>query len=180
MENTILVCGITRSGLTLTMQLLDFGGFPVEGEYPAYECHGLGEIPWNKIKGKAVKVVDIHLQFPPKGKYHVIRLKRDLEQQTASIVKFTEYFVGHKIDRQHRKRILKSTIKDYKKIDTWAKRQHSSIEVNFEDLIESTESQIKRIREFIGFELDTKKASSIVFDRKTGCYDGLLELKMIV
>lgn len=70
----LIVAGITRSGLSLTMQMLHAGGYPCEGEPPDFEPHPVGEMPWERCERRAVKLVDAHHQFPPAGSYDVIRL----------------------------------------------------------------------------------------------------------
>lgn len=40
----IIVTGIARSGLSLTMQMLHAGGIPCAGEPPAFEPYPLGQI----------------------------------------------------------------------------------------------------------------------------------------
>ena len=87
MNKTIIVAGITRSGLTLMMQILHKGGYPCFGNWPAFEGYNFGLIPWTLAKRRSVKLVDAQKQLPPPGDYHVIRLRRDLKQQTKSIIK---------------------------------------------------------------------------------------------
>lgn len=85
---TVLVCGCARSGLSLTMQLLYKGGYPCFGEYPAFEDYEIGQINYTENIGKAIKLVDTQLQFPPTGAYYVIVLHRDFKEQAKSTVKF--------------------------------------------------------------------------------------------
>ena len=85
---TILVAGCARSGLTMTMQMLDAGGFPCLGEYPDYEPYNFGGLPWEHARGKALKIPDAHEQLqissPPFDDYLVITPRRDLRQQAES------------------------------------------------------------------------------------------------
>ena len=39
---TVFVCGHGRCGSSMVMQMLDAGGFPCFGEYPAYEPEEVG------------------------------------------------------------------------------------------------------------------------------------------
>lgn len=54
-KETVIVAGITRSGLTATMQMLAGGGFPCLGEYPGFEPYGVGQVPWQRCEGLAVQ-----------------------------------------------------------------------------------------------------------------------------
>lgn len=82
----ILVVGLTRSGLSLTMQMLHAGGHSCFGGPPAFDGYDLGKIPWRSVGMMAVKVVETHLQFPPRdfGPFRVIRLGRDFREQAKS------------------------------------------------------------------------------------------------
>ena len=102
----LIVPGIARSGLTVTMQMLNAGGYPCVGEYPAFEKYNIGDIPWEECVGKAVKVVDTHIQFPPEGRYKVIFLTRDIKQQVKSQCKFLKFIAG--IDSKPSSRYVKS------------------------------------------------------------------------
>ena len=85
---TIIVGGVTRSGMTVTMQMLHMGGFPCFGNPPAFETYMIEKIPWGECEGRAVKLIDMHRHFPPNGDYRVILLKRSLREQAKSINKF--------------------------------------------------------------------------------------------
>lgn len=175
---TIIIAGITRSGLTLTTQMLNAGGYPCVGEYPSFEKYDIGEIPFEDCKGLAIKVVDTHNQFPPPGDYHVIRLSRCYVEQSKSIVKFSQFF-GLPITSSERKQILKGLPKDYVKIDKWAKRQDGFMSLNFEDIISNPETTALQLQKFVGIDLDIQKMIEVVFKRTIYCYDGMLELQMI-
>ena len=173
---TIIVAGCTRSGLTLMMQLLHTGGYPCFGTWPAFENYELGCIPFSKVNGKAIKLVDSHLQFPPQGDYYIIRLRRDLKQQAKSIIKFMR-LIGLPASNKHIPQIIDSTKRDYLKIDKWAKTQSGMIIVDFEDMINKPKEVLKRISEFIGYGLK-EAAISCVIERNTDCYPGMFETKL--
>ena len=174
---TIIVAGITRSGLTATMQMINSGGYPCLGEYPAFEPFLLGEIPWTEAKGKAVKLVDTHFHFPPKSNnYKVILLKRDPKQQIKSMTKFLRY-CGFNINASTKD--LKKSIKtDYKKIESWSKN-YETLKHRFEDIIESPVESSERISKLIGVDMDVKKMANVIIKRSTACEKDMLELSMI-
>lgn len=175
---TTIIAGLTRSGLTATMQMLNAGGVPCFGTYPAFENYKMGLIPWQEAQGKAVKVVDTHIQFPPTGDYQVIRLRRDLKQQAKSIVKFLRA-TGTPVQKSQTHRIQKSLPADYRKIDTWMSRQQKSIIIDFEKIIQSPYEVAEFLAEFLEMDLNIEKMSSVIKPRSPKCYDGLLEAEMV-
>ena len=172
----IIVAGITRSGLTLTMQMLHAGGFPCFGGPPGFEKYRIGAVPWQKCADKAVKLIDAHLHLPPDNfEYKIISPRRDLDEQAKSFNKFSSVF-GFPTFR--RAKLKKSFSKDYRKIDKWAKR-HETLFTRFEDMIERPLSVAETIRDFIGADLDIKKMASVVIKRSPKCHPEMLEIKLI-
>ena len=171
----LLISGIVRSGLTVTMQMLNAGGYPCAGEYPAFEPFGLGEIPWEKLKGKAIKFIDPQIQDKPQNDYKIILLSRDLKQQAKSVNKFGSCFGLPKTKKQH---IIKGFKEDYKKNNSWAKK-HECLNLKFEDIINDPTQTARRIQKFTGKILDIGKMSRIVVKRSTDCYPTMLEIKLI-
>ena len=178
MLKTIIVAGTTRSGLTLTMQILDLGGYPCFGEYPAYENYEFKKLPWYDALGKAIKVVDTNGQLPPKGDYHVICLRRDYEQQAKSFIKFVYQFRKDISPNKMLPVIKKSIRKDRIIIEKWARKQISMVTINFEDLIKNPLQCIKRINNSFDLNL-SEKAVNCVIPRSTDCYEGMLEYKLL-
>lgn len=178
---TIIVAGVTRSGLTMTMQMLKAGGYPCHGEYPAFEPSDIGQIPFSELAGNAIKVVDTHTQFPPTGDYHVILLRRNTREQAKSIIKFLNLVAGFKVSKSKGSiaRFEKSVISDMAKIDAWAKRQSGLLEIDFESIISAPIAYSFKIADFVGKELSISAMASVVVKRTTMCYDGLLEATFI-
>ena len=178
MENkTLIIAGCTRSGLTLMMQILYLGGYPCYGSWPAFEDYELGKIDYAEVSGKAIKVVDTQIQIPPAGEYYVIRLRRNLKQQSKSIIKFLRY-IGIPVDKNIIHKLQKSFKKDYKIIDNWACKQKGFIIVNFEDLINNPKSVIDCLNDKYGLLLKPEAANCVI-KRGTDCYDGMLETKLL-
>ena len=175
---TLLICGCARSGLTMTMQMLYKGGYPCIGDYPSFEGYGIGEIPFEKCNGKAIKVIDTQLQFPPSGDYHIIRLSRNIKEQAKSQLKFLK-LLGIPANRSDLNKIEKSLINDYKKIDNWAKRQNGYITLRFEEILANPENIINELIDFTDFDLNKKAMASTVIKRGPECYNGMLESEII-
>jgi len=172
--HTIIVAGLVRSGLTVTMQMLNAGGYKCAGEYPAFEPYPTGDIPWLKCGGKAVKLVDSHLHFPPSGDYRIIRLNRDLTEQAKSFNKFMNAFG---ISNLSISKLIDSFKRDYEIIDKWAK-QYPVLSLSFEEIIKDSKKEAKKISSFVGISMDIKKMSQCVINRDSDCHEELLELQM--
>lgn len=170
----IIVAGITRSGLTLAMQMLHAGGYPCAGSYPAFEEYPTGDAPWGELQGKAVKLVDAHLQLPRDGDYSIIRLHRNMKEQAKSFNKFISV-MG--FPPKKKKILIKSFIRDYKIIDRWAKR-HNCLRMHFEDMINNPAKSSQKIAEWCPQDLDIKKMESCIIKRSPDCYPTFLELSM--
>ncbi len=171
---TVVVAGITRSGLTLAMQMLHAGGFPCEGMYPAFEEHPIGSVPWGECSGKAVKLVDAHLQLPPAGDYKVVRLARSLKQQAKSVNKFGG-ICG--MPPMPVPALIESLKRDYAVIDKWARR-YPVLRMTFESLITDSATAAGKLASFIGAPMDTQAMAKTVVERGTGCYPTMLEIEM--
>lgn len=172
----IIVAGITRSGLSLTMQMLAAGGYPCAGTFPDYEPFPIGQIPWSGIDGMAVKLVDAHRQLPPVGpKYRIIRLNRNKTEQARSINKWMAAFFHLSANVSV---LLGSLRRDYETIDAWAS-EHDTLVLEFESIIKSPRESAERIVEWLGCPLDIDEMVKAVKPRGVECYQGLLELELI-
>ena len=176
---TVYVVGCTRSGLSLVMQMLDAGGYPCIGSFPAFEEYVLGEIPWDKVVGNAVKVVDTDRQLPPKRiRAKVIRLHRNPNEQAKSTNKFLSLVQG--FPPLEIRRLKASYVSAYKRIDSWFK-SFSVLHIHFEDLLEDPKVSAERINTFLETEgdLNLERMASAVLKRSPSCYEGLLELSLM-
>lgn len=176
-QPTIIVAGCTRSGLTMTMQMLHAGGIECLGRYPAFEDHGIGMIPWHQCSGKAVKLVDAHQQLPRPGNYRVIRLARDLDQQVASFFKFMRMF-GIPFTSEPRKMMKRSFVESYKTIDRWV-GEHPHRVLQFEAVIENPAAAAQEIADFIERPVDVSRMAGAVIARSPLCTERFYELEMV-
>lgn len=93
----LIVAGLGRCGLTLTMQMLAAGGFPCVGEAPAYEDEALLadliEGRHDAMRGKAVKLVwGDQVPSAPFAPAVAIAMTRDRLEQAASTFKLVQTF----------------------------------------------------------------------------------------
>ena len=175
---TIIVAGCTRSGMTMMMNVLYTGGYPCLGHPPGFEDYYQPGMSYEQLKGYAVKVVDTHNWFPPKGDYLVIRMDRNKDEQAKSIMKFIKHVLRLPIQRSQKAKVKASLLDDLKKIDQWASKQTKCITVSFESLILNPKQTIGKISNEIGFRL-SEKAIKAIIPRGTKCYNGMLEIKLI-
>jgi len=150
----LIIAGCARSGLSLTMQMLEAGGFPVFGTWPAYEDYQLGEIPWGRCRGKAVKVVDTHRQWPPPDNHRVIVLRRNLAFQALSTVQFMSLMGWPATSTTDKRRLRKSIAQDRKQIEQWAARQVAWMLLDFEQLIQQPLQSAREIEHFLKTDLN--------------------------
>ena len=184
----IIVAGITRSGLTLVTSMLQAAGFDCAGGKWPFEPYPMGEIPWEQMSGKVVKVVDTQNQIPPKqfGPYRVILMKRNFKQQTKSIEKFLRYFKVPLVKWGRGSAIEKSLEKDFEKILSWTKRQPLHLLMTFEQLISEPEKTAMAIHQFVTqkhiLDVDLvsveKMAALVVGRRSSDCYPTMLEIEL--
>ncbi|MEM6979232.1 MAG: hypothetical protein AAF539_06145 [Planctomycetota bacterium] len=175
----VIVAGIARSGMTAMCQLLSAGGLRVAGEYPAFEPFDVGEVPWGKIDGQAVKLVDSHRHLPPEGDYAVIQMRRnDKIEQAKSTQKFVRVMMQGMIPEPSIGDLVASFQRDYRVIDDWANRQRLHCRISFEDLLWSPKGVAQKIRGFLGFPLDVEAAGAVIIRRAPECHPTLLEASM--
>lgn len=176
----VVVTGLARSGLTATCQMLAAGGMRVAGAYPAFEPFEVGCIPWGRVNGQVVKLVDGHRHLPPRGRYAVIRLQRDLSQQAKSFAKFTAamFGVAASLSSGGAERVVASFRRDYEMIDQWASEQQQVMRLEFERIIEQPKVVASELAAFLGVSLDVDAAAGVIIPRSPECHPELLELRM--
>lgn len=172
----LIVAGITRSGLSLTMQMLYAGGFPCQGTPPAFEPFPLGCIPWEQCAGTAIKLVDAQWQHPADGNYKIVRLRRNMVEQARSANKWGAALLG--LPAIPIATLIGSFRRDYKLIDSWCDR-HSTFAVDFERLIGEPGRMAAELAVFSGLDLDVARMTSVVIPRSPNCHPELLELRLI-
>jgi hypothetical protein len=178
-NETLIVTGVTRSGTSLTMQMLHGGGVPVFGQYPSYEDFDPLGINWGKLHGKAIKLPDIHNWFPPTGNYKVILLKRNCTEQARSMKKFMKAAMMP-VNAISINSIEKSIVADMRKIRSWASKQKGGLfEIEFENIINDPLETSKKINAFLGGYCNVMAMASQVVPRETKCLKHMLEPQLI-
>jgi len=163
-DTNYIVSGLERSGTSLIMQILHAGGAPTAFDSRSrppdennpkgyYELEGgkiinrlmEGNFPLEKYLGRFIKVTSFGMRFLPRGKYKVIYTQRHIEEVLNSMEKMT----GKKDDNREE---IKET---FLKLDHLIKEmitERDDIEgffVNYNQIIESPDQNIKKICDFI-------------------------------
>lgn len=189
-EAITIVSGFGRCGSSLVMQMLDAGGMPCAGEYPAFEpeqsrahlAGGAVSAEWlASIAGHAVKILDPQNGTMPKVECRIIWCARDYHEQARSHVKFGAVF-GLPADRA----LVRSYEKSYRRDKPLAVRSllrtgaPSIAEVRFEDVLREPERWAHFINEYCGGGLDESLMAKAVRPRSPLCApDMSMELTLI-
>ncbi|MFO7967143.1 MAG: sulfotransferase domain-containing protein [Archaeoglobaceae archaeon] len=167
-----IVSGLERSGTSMMMQLLYYGGAPVafdrsreadehnpKGYYELEEGKVIsrlmeGSFPLNKFDGQFIKVTAYGLKFLPEGNYNykVIYMLRDMDEVLDSMEK-----MAGNIDKDEEKPLLEKL----NRVSTNIMEKREDIEyliVNYNDVMENPEAEIERINNFLGEIIDDKSA----------------------
>jgi hypothetical protein len=186
-----VVAGFGRCGSSLTMQMLDAGGFPVVGGFPAYENH---PADWHvtdpaafaaECDGKAVKRLDLERwPLPPGLEYKVIWIDRDPAEQAKSALKMVAaMYPGIDKDRTARRKMAASYVRDRPKCLAVMRSVGADVLIlRFEDLINDTTACAVRMANHLGADLSLAGMILAVRDRGivgTKCLPGFLELQLI-
>jgi len=160
-----IVSGLERSGTSMLMQILEAGGVPTSFNNDSrpsddnnpkgyFELEG-GKIinrlmeetfPFDRYKGKFIKITAYGLKFLPVGKYKVIYSERDIEQILNSMEKMARI---HDENREETREsflklneMIKNTIKGREDIEV--------LLVNYNDILSDPEDNIRKIYDFLG------------------------------
>jgi hypothetical protein len=187
---TIVVSGLTRCGSSLMMQMLYTGGCPISCE-PGNEAisgehsdqlSALREIALGLTDGKAIKCLDPHrFPLPPSRQYVIIWMKRDFKEQAKSITKFMQMLLGVRESKRTMIRKFEKTLPSETRKCHRLLSEYPILEVEFENMIRTPKVEAERVANFIKeiVQLDTGKMASVVIERSTDCYSGMLELEIL-
>ncbi len=174
-----VVSGLPRSGTSLVMQMLSAGGMGVltddirapDDDNPAgyFEFEPVkrtrSDASWvPAAAGKAVKVIYLLLADLPLGfSYRVIFVRRNLDEVVRSQQAMLQRrgAAGAGLDVAEMARVF---ARQLDKIEAWLSRQ-SSISVMFLEysgVVSDPQPHAKRIRDFLGVDLDTNAMSAAV------------------
>lgn len=169
-----IVSGLERSGTSMMMQLLYYGGAPVafdrsrkadehnpRGYYELEEGKVIsrlmdGSFPLEKFSDQFIKVTAYGLKFLPQGNYKIIYMLRDLDEIIDSMEK-----MSGKVNRDEERPLLEKLNRIT--LNLMEKREDMDyLTVSYNRAIESPEKEIERINQFLGGILDSNSALRVV------------------
>jgi predicted AlkP superfamily phosphohydrolase/phosphomutase len=170
-----IVSGLPRSGTSLMMQMLEAGGLEVltdkkrkpdsnnpKGYFELEEVkNSARNTNWlEDSSGKAVKVISDLLKYLPQNrKYKVIFMNRNIQE----IVMSQQKFIGKEnaaypliLENRYKKHIVKMI--------QWFTKTHNMevLHVNYAETINQPESTARKIKAFLGLNLNIEKMCSAV------------------
>ena len=169
-----IVSGLERSGTSMMMQILYYGGMKVafdEKRKPDehnpkgyFELEGgkiinrlmEGTFPIEKYDGMVIKVTAYGLKYLPKREYKVIYMLRDLDEIMASMSKM----IGEKMTEEDKLVFDKLNRYALKLLDE--REDIDYITVRYDKVIENPRREIERINEFLGGVLNVDSAVEAV------------------
>ncbi|RPJ86358.1 MAG: sulfotransferase family protein [Acidobacteria bacterium] len=177
----IVVSGLPRSGTSMLMKMLEAGGVEVftDGFRQADEDNPRGYFELEKVKnlqkqtdrswmraarGKAVKVISQLLpELPPEHTYKVLFINRNLHEVIASQNKMLLHR-GEKIDPASDERMCGLFEKHLEKTKAWleSSKHFEVLELQYSQVIANPVLEARRIREFLGQNLDADKMAGAV------------------
>ena len=162
-----IVSGLPRSGTSLMMQMLDYGGMDclVDGKREADESNPKGyyeyepvmsiykDNSWmNKAQNKTVKIVAPLLnKIDEQYRYKIIFMTRDLNE----ILKSQQKMIG-KIEDVFPVKLYNKFQKLLSNIEVWKKKEPGVelIYLDYKDVLDNPESTVKSIERFLGVPLN--------------------------
>jgi len=180
-EPVIVVSGLPRSGTSMLMKMLEAGGVEVftDGVRQADEDNPRGYFELEKVKnlqkqtdrswlrearGKAVKVISQLLpELPPENTYKVLFINRNLHEVIASQNKML-LRRGEKVDPASDERMRGLFEKHLEKTKSWLEsgKHFEVLELDYSQVIAAPVLQARKIREFLGQNLDVDKMAGAV------------------
>ncbi len=186
---TILVCGLGRCGSSLVMQMLSAGGYPTAGTWPDFEDEATmapnpTRADWYKInQGKAIKVLDAHLNPPPAGlDYRVIWLDRHPMEQAKSIIKFASVILHGEIrtNRAQARGIEKALKRDrLMAMNLLGGLSPALLRLDFEHVIARPSNVAAVLAVFVETVMDLNRMAAVVRKRGPDCLPYMLESQLI-
>jgi hypothetical protein len=180
-QNSItIVSGLPRSGTSMMMKMLEAGGIPpltdeirtADKDNPKgyYEFERVKKMPdgdkgWMVgANGKSVKVISALLEhLPPEFSYKIIFMRRNMDEILASQKKML-IRQGKPTDKVSDEDLAQMYAKHLAKVQTWLGSQTnvSTIEVDYNSLLENPRPYLEQIQKFLGIELNIDNMGNVV------------------
>ncbi|MGR3219237.1 MAG: hypothetical protein ACUZ8H_05385 [Candidatus Anammoxibacter sp.] len=191
MTETIIIIGMTRTGTSLTMQMLDKGGLPTFGEYPAYEekensTFLITQQDIDDNAGNIMKVVDPLLAYKRGVQFDnckFVFLTRNRTEQAKSIIKMAMISFAGMGSPVYRKsdvrKIARSIKRDERECLNKIIKDKPIFKSCFENIISNPREYLKKLESFLCMTIDIETAVKEYVFRTSCNYDGFLELDLL-
>lgn len=192
MNSPIVVSCFGRAGSSMVMQMLESGGIPITGEWPAFEDGRATEILGNfcefdlaPLEGMAIKLLDPQAgKIKKREKYPAVWLRRTHVEQAKSQAKFMRIMMGITLHENTLREFERSYSEDYEPALKVLRDSGAEILVlDFETILKTPLVQATAIGTHLskyGFKFDQHKATLAVRNRGSQCANGLdLELELM-
>lgn len=180
-EPIIVVSGLPRSGTSMLMQMLDAAGIAIvtDGLREPGEDNPRGYYEDERVKalhkteedgawliearGAAIKIISFLLKdLPTSNDYQIIFMRRDLHEVLASQRKMLERRgEGTGADDQQMFEIWRGHLDDVDELLRGSEHVRA-LDVEYPDVVATPEAQARRIRDFLGRDLDVEKMVAAV------------------
>lgn len=186
-KSITLVCGFGRCGTSLVMQMLEAGGMPVTGEWPAFETDQANFASFDgdwiaEQHGKAVKALDPHrsvVTLKDTAAYRVIWLNRNRMEQAKSHAKFMRLLTGLPATPSDFLQPATKHLQERQKAFAKFRQLRAPIlQVWFEDLLRQPRNSAEVIARFCGLT-DVDAMVRAIRPRSPECATGL-EMEMLL
>lgn len=174
-----IVSGLPRSGTSMMMRMLEAGGITplIDNLREAdednlkgyYELERVKQIEsdkeWlNEAEGKVVKLISALLKYlPPEHQYRIIFMRRKISEVLASQEKMMERR-GEPPSPISDETMTGIFEKHLNEIEEWLSQQDNikTLYISYNETLEDTFTQVDRVKEFLGYDLDTGKMAQVV------------------
>lgn len=174
-----VVSGLPRSGTSMVMKMLEAGGIPPltdkirvadednpKGYYEFERVKKLpdGDVNWlPEAQGKSVKVIAALLEYlPGEYTYQVIFVNRAMQEILASQKKMLEH--REEAAKVSDEKMAALFEKHKRNMIAWMEKQENFtyIEVSYNELLKDPLPGLRKVNQFLGSNLDTKKMAAVV------------------
>jgi len=179
-DPVIVVSGLPRSGTSMAMQMLAAASIPIvtDGVREPGEDNPRGYFEYEPVKalhkegedrawlegarGKAIKIISFFLKdLPPSNHYKVIFMRRDLEEVLSSQRQMLERRGEPAGGDEGMYEILESHLAEVDQL-MGASAHFETLNVGYGDVIGNPREEARRIRDFLGLDLDVETMASAV------------------
>lgn len=174
-RDLLLVCGCARSGMSLTMQELAAGGYPVHGTFPAYE--DMAPFVFPEVGNCAVKIPDPRRWKLPLERCLVLYCTRDPKVQAKSMCRFLR---GMGLPAYSWRPMVNSIREDDRVMfDRFRVANAPVLAQSFEKAVTQPRACAERVQAFVGRTFDIDAMVAAVRPRGPGLHPTLLELDLL-